>query len=42
MEEGDNKQWGKLSRDSGILAKKGGRCKNYFIFAIFFAEPIFA
>ena len=22
--------------------KKGGRGKNYFIFAIFFAEPIFA
>ena len=30
------------SRDSGILAKRGGRGKKQFMFAIFFAEPIFA
>ena len=27
MEEGDNKQWGKLSHDSGILAKRGAGAK---------------
>ena len=38
---GGNKQWGKLSRNSGIPAKRGaGAKKNYF--AICFAEPIFA
>ena len=40
-EEGGNKQRGKLSRNSGILAKKGGEGKKYFIFAIFFCGPHF-
>ena len=43
---GSNKQWGKHSIPPAILAflqkRGGGSGKKYFIFAIFFAEPIFA
>ena len=39
-EEGDNKQWGKLSRDSGILAKRGAGAK-IILFANFFCGTHF-
>ena len=39
--EGDNKQWGKLPRDSGIVAKKGVGKKLFYFCDFFFCKIYF-
>ena len=39
MEEGDHNQWGKLSRDCGILAKRWEGAKIILVWQFFLRNP---